>query len=200
MLKKLKDKGLVEFVYQINMIISTKVVSIVRILFLRLRNYNLEYSVILGKNVIIFQSVKNSISIGKNSFIGDGARLKAGFEGKILIGNNVYIHDYTFIFAHETLRIGDNTLISPNVFITDFNHKIPHEKYSHLLSDKKGYTSKPVTIGKNVWVGSHVVILPGVSVGDGAVVGAGSIVTKSVPPNSIVVGNPARVVKKITED
>ena len=56
---------------------------------------------------------------------------------------------------------------------------------------------KSVIIGKNVWIGTHAVILPGVTIGDRAVIGAGSIVTKDVPANSVAVGNPAKVIKNI---
>ncbi len=60
-----------------------------------------------------------------------------------------------------------------------------------------GYTSKPVKIGKYVWIGANVVILPGVEIGDNAVIGAGAIITKNIPANSVAVGNPAKVIKKI---
>ena len=58
----------------------------------------------------------------------------------------------------------------------------------------------PITIGNNVWLGAGVIVLSGVTIGDGAVVGAGSIVTKSIPANSLAVGNPARVIREIKND
>ena len=57
--------------------------------------------------------------------------------------------------------------------------------------------ARPVTIGHNVWIGGNVVILPGVTIGDGSVVGAGSIVTRDIPPHSLAVGNPCRVIRKL---
>lgn len=195
--EKIKESGLIEFIFLSLSLISHKISSIIRIFFLRRRLYKVEYSVLLGSNIVIFQSTKNSIEIGKDSFIGDGVRLKAGFNGKIKIGKKVYIHDYSFIFAHKKLTIGDFTLISPNVFITDFDHKLPYFKYKDLLGSKDGYVDKDVSIGKNVWVGTHVTILPGVNIGDGAVIGAGSVVTKNIPSNVIAAGVPAKVIKRI---
>lgn len=193
---KIKRSGFVEILWLFFLIFFLRFFSIIRIFFLKLRGYNVDYSVLLEKGVVLFQSNKNSVVIQRNSFIGSGVRIKAGFDGKIIIGKNVKIHDFSFIFSHYNLTIGDNTLISPQVFITDFNHRLPHSKYGHLLDSKNGYVGKTVTIGKNVWIGAHAVILPGVSIGDDAVIGAGSVVTKSVKNKEIVVGNPARVIKK----
>lgn len=195
-LVKTKKSGLIEFIYLSLTIFYNRIESIVKILILNLRSYKIDFSVLLGKHSYLFQSKKNSIKIGKNTRIGFGVRLEAGFDGRILIGNNVLIHDYSFIYAHGDLHIGDNTMISPNVFITDFNHKFPHDKYKHLLKSPKGYEFRKVTIGSSVWIGTHSIILPGINIGNNAVVGAGSVVTKSIPDNVVVIGNPARIVKK----
>ncbi|MEK7168855.1 MAG: acyltransferase [Patescibacteria group bacterium] len=195
-LRKIKRSGLIEFIYLSINTIYKRVESVIKILILNLRSYRVSYSVLLGKYSYFFQSTNNSIKIGKNSRIGFGVRLEAGFKGKILIGNDVLIHDYSFIYAHSNLYIGDNSMISPNVFITDFNHKFPHIKYKHLLKSPKGYDDRKVTIGSNVWIGANSIILPGVSIGNNAVVGAGSVVTKSIPENALAIGNPARIIKK----
>jgi acetyltransferase-like isoleucine patch superfamily enzyme len=195
-LQKINRSGIVETTWIIVMYLSFKTMSYIRTLILSLRGYSIANGVQIGKNVSIFQGKKSSIQISSGTFIGDGVRLKAGFDGSIHIANNVYIHDYSIIFAHCALYIGDNTLISPQVFITDFNHKKSALGKRELLTDSNGYTESPVTIGKNVWIGTHAVILPGVEIGDNAVVGAGSVVTKNVPANSIVAGNPAKIIKK----
>lgn len=196
-LNKIKNSGLIEFLYIAYSIFIRKLFSFIKIFFLRLRGYDIDYSVNLGRNVVFFQSVKNSIKIDKNSHIADGARLKAGFDGKIIIGKNVYIHDYSFIYAHDNLKIGDNTMISPNVFITDFDHKYPHSRFKNNLDSKNSYIDKETKIGSNVWIGANSIILKGVIVGDNSIIGAGSVVTKSIPRNSVAVGTPAKVVKKI---
>lgn len=193
---KIHNAGIVEFIYIFITIYFRNIESFLKIFFLNKRGYLIDRSVLVGKSSYFFQSSKNSIKIGKNSRIGFGVRLEAGFRGKILIGENVLIHDYSIIYAHNDLKIGDNSMISPNVFITDFDHKFPHYKYKHLLTSEKGYDDKQVSVGSNVWIGTHSVILPGVIIGDNVVIGAGSVVTKSILSGSIVVGNPAKILKK----
>ncbi|WP_017494976.1 DapH/DapD/GlmU-related protein [Flavobacterium sp. WG21] len=149
---------------------------------------------------------KSGIIGGKNLTTGINLRIdiinskeKKSF---LSIGNNVQINDYVHIGVSNGVTIGDNTLIASKVFISDHNHgnysgenqSSPYEKpISRILE------SKEVKIGKNVWIGEFVSILPGVTVGDGAIIGAMSVVTKDVPSNSIVVGSPAKVIKVYNE-
>jgi maltose O-acetyltransferase len=89
------------------------------------------------------------------------------------------------------IRIGDNCLIGPDVGIYSAGHRIqPEGRIADVYA-------QPVTIGNDVWIGGHSTILPGVTIGDGAVVAAGSVVTKDVPPRSLVAGNPAVFKKSI---
>ena len=92
------------------------------------------------------------------------------------------------------VRIGDNCLFAPNVSIYTAGHPL------HSAARNTAYEyGIDVTIGNNVWVGGNVVILPGVTIGDNAVIAAGSVVTKDVPAWTVAGGNPARVLRKITE-
>ena len=91
--------------------------------------------------------------------------------------------------------IGDDTMIGPNCTLATAIHPV-----SPRLRKYKIQRNKPIHIGRNVWLGGGAIILPGVTVGDNSIVGAGSVVTKDVEPNTIVVGNPARVLRKITAD
>lgn len=194
---KIKNDNIIDLFFLVSSLMLVRMVSILKILILRLRSYNISYSAIIERNVVFFQSTKSSITIKKNTKIRSGVRIKAGFKGKISIGKNVYIEDYSYISAHERITIGDETMIAANSYIVDFNHTIPlrnSKKYIHLA---KGYEARPVIIGKYVWIGANVVVLPGVTIGDNAVVGAGAVVTKSIPANTIAVGNPARVLRKI---
>lgn len=188
---------MVEFTYlAINMILQ-KIFSCIKIFFLRVRGYEIGYSSSLGSDINFFQSYKNSIQIGKKTQIGSGVRLKAGFNGKIIIGSNVLIDDYSFISAQEFIDIGDDTMIAAGAYIMDFNHKYPLSNYRSLAGEEQGYEKKAVSIGAGVWIAAHVIVLPGVKIGDGSVIGAGSVVTKDIPAFSIAVGNPAKVIKKI---
>lgn len=100
--------------------------------------------------------------------------------------------------ACHSVEIGDNCLFASNILVTDNSHGM----YSgNLVSspeeipDKRTIDIKGVKIGDNCWIGENVVILPGIILGNGCVVGAGTIVTKSFPDNSIIAGNPAKVIK-----
>ena len=130
----------------------------------------------------------------------DGAALDRGVvllvtsdEGRIEIGRRGYINRRTIIDANDLVSIGDETMIGPFCYITDHDHTVRTgtRPYDNPL------VSAPVRIGARCWIGAHVTILKGVSIGDGAVIGAGSVVTKSVPPGVIAVGNPARVLKPV---
>ncbi len=108
----------------------------------------------------------------------------------IKIGKNVFINACCRFQDQGGIEIGDGALIGHNTTIATLNHDFDPAKRQNL-------TPSSVKIGKNVWIGSDSTILPGVEIGDGAIIGAGSVVTKTVPANTISVGNPARVIKKI---
>jgi acetyltransferase-like isoleucine patch superfamily enzyme len=103
------------------------------------------------------------------------------------VGSQTYINRNTFIDASELVEIGAGCLIGPFCYLTDHDHD--------LQSNCGALISKATIIEKGCWLGAHVTVLKGVIVGTGSIVGAGSVVTKSVPPNSLAVGNPARVIR-----
>ena len=114
---------------------------------------------------------------------------------KVCIGENFRATRNVVIQCAGHMTFGKNVLVASNVFITDFNHGI--SELPNVAFFEQPLIVKDVHIGSNVWIGQNVVILPGVSIGDNCVIGAGAIVSKSIPKNSIAVGNPAKVVKKI---
>ena len=109
------------------------------------------------------------------------------------IGKNVFINSGCKFQDQGGIYIGDGALIGHNVVIATLNHDFAPEK-------RHGMYPKPVTVGKNVWIGSNSTICPGVTIGDNAVIGAGSVVTKDVPENMVAVGVPAKVIKSIFEE
>lgn len=155
-------------------------------------------------------NVENQLVLGDNSFISNGRttllRMDEGatlnvkgyfsafygcdiicFKDSTLnIGSGFFNSDVKIRCTKE-INIGENVFISHDVTIMDSD--------AHQIKNGNERT-KAVTIGDNVWIGSKALILKGVNIGSGAVVGAGSVVTKDVPANSVVAGNPARVIKE----
>ncbi|WP_419954213.1 maltose acetyltransferase domain-containing protein [Neobacillus niacini] len=129
-------------------------------------------------------------STGKNIYIEPTFRCDYGYN--IHVGENFYANfDCVFLDVCE-IRIGDNCFIAPGVHIYTATHPLdPNERISG-----KEY-GKPVTIGHNVWIGGRAVINPGVSIGNNVVIASGAVVTKDVPDNVVVGGNPAKIIKPI---
>ena len=101
------------------------------------------------------------------------------------------------------ITIGNNVLIAPNVQLYTATHPVSaSERFVEDWDENSGELffrtrALPITIGNDVWIGGGVIVLPGVTIGDNCVIGAGSVVTRSIPSNSLVVGNPCQVVKTI---
>ena len=175
----------------------------------------------MGENVKIGKGVKivnpEYISIGDNVSICDNATLIARGEKGITIHNNVRINDRVYLdtersdtgyivigessyigtgttlFGHVGLEIGDNVLMAQNITITP---------YSHLFSDPtkniitQGGLQRKITIGRDSYLGMGVIVMYSADIGEGSVIGSGTLVNKTIPPYSVAVGHPARVIKK----
>jgi len=111
---------------------------------------------------------------------------------------DVIIGDYTRVGLHNTIigpvTIGNHVNLAQGITVTALNHNFENPD-SRI--DEQGVSTKPVTIGNDIWIGANAVILPGVTVGDHSVVAAGAVVTKDVPPHSLVAGVPAKIIKQI---
>ena len=108
----------------------------------------------------------------------------------IKIGKKVFINSGCQFQDQGGITIGDNSLIGPKTVLATLNH-------GFLPQDRASLDPSPIVIGKGVWIGANVTILPGVTIGDNAIIGAGSVVTKDVPQNTIVAGVPAKKIKDI---
>lgn len=109
----------------------------------------------------------------------------------LILGDNVHILRGGYIDALGGITIGDNTHIAPEVLICSWNHNYQGES----LPYDKDEILKPVSIGRNVWIGMRVCIIPGITIGEGAVIGMGTTVTHDVPDLAIVGVAPMRVIK-----
>lgn len=170
-------------------------------MFFRHPIYNWYFNIKSKKNFFVrgrtnVKKIKK-IDLGKNVTLGYDARINffnPNDDERLIIGNNTYICNRVTFLVGGDISIGENTLIASDVCIVSENHSID-------LKDEKPYMfqkliCKPVNVGSNVWIGEKVMILPGVTIGDNCVIGAGSVVTKNIEKNCIVVGNPAKVIKK----
>ncbi|CAI1749400.1 Putative acetyltransferase SA2342 [Serratia marcescens] len=116
----------------------------------------------------------------------------------VRIGKNCFINVNAVFLDCNTITIGDNTLIGPNVQIYTPSHPLKAGKrFTGDPAFPFRTSAQPVSIGSNVWIGGNVVILPGVTIGDGTTIGAGSIVTGDIPANVLALGQPCRVIRTL---
>jgi acetyltransferase-like isoleucine patch superfamily enzyme len=113
-----------------------------------------------------------------------------GQSSRIELDDRVYIGPYSFIgTAGHRLRIGQDSMIGAHCYITTENHRTERKDLPYA---QQGYVGADVVIGKNVWLGCHVTVLPGVTIGDNAIIGAGAVVTKNIPAGETWGGVPAK--------
>ena len=178
-------------------------------LFMKLNKTKYGKKLLLKGMPFIFNKKGASIEIGdnvtiKSSFISNLVGLYSKtiivtrtHEAKIKIGNNVGISGAT-IYARKGISIGDNTLIGGNVKILD-NDFHPIEIEYRNANDVDKIKSKEIVIGKNCFIGVNSIILKGTVLGEGCIVGAGSVVSGQFKPNSVIVGNPGKVIKVVKQ-
>jgi maltose O-acetyltransferase len=132
-------------------------------------------------------------SVGEDVFIEPNFRCEVGRN--ITIGSHAYINFDCVMLDNAPITLGDYVWIAPMVGLFATNHALDFEERRNGACQ-----AKPIVIGNGVWLGGHVTVLGGVTIGDGAVIGAGAVVTHDIPANCIAVGNPARVLREITEE
>lgn len=149
-----------------------------------------------------------SIRVGDHSVIA-GELLTFHHGGQLDIGAWCYVGEGTRIWSAASIRIGDRVLISHNVNIFDsLTHPLPsRQRHIHFKTimtsghpDAIDLGERPVAVGDDAWIGAGANILRGVTIGEGAIVAAGAVVTRDVPPHSIVGGNPARLIRTLAAD
>jgi acetyltransferase-like isoleucine patch superfamily enzyme len=129
--------------------------------------------------------------------VDDGFRLIPPFYTAyglaIRVGQRVFINQNCTLYDFAEVSIGDDVMIGPNVSLLSAGHPVaPSQRRASLIG-------KPIVIGRNVWIAAGATIIGGVTVGDDSVVAAGSVVTRDVPPDTLVGGNPARIIRSIAD-
>jgi len=159
-------------------------------------------STIIG--VVSKRAPKSTIVIGNDCLI-EGSLVTETDNSKIIIGNNTFIGGGSLVDCIISISIEDDVLISHGCILADSdNHSTRYSTRKKDLADWKKGThdwstteSSPIKIDRGSWIGMKSIILKGVTIGEGAIVGAGSVVTKDVPPYTIVAGNPAKIIREI---
>lgn len=150
-----------------------------------------------GRHSKIYRSVRMDTPPYRKFSLGDYSVVESFSCINNAVGD-VVIGDHTRIGLHNTIigpvTIGSHVNLAQGITITALNHNF--EDKSQRIDDQ-GVSTSPVVIGDDIWIGANAVILPGVSIGHHSVVAAGAVVTKDVPPHSLVAGVPAKIIKKI---
>lgn len=135
------------------------------------------------------------ITLGENALLEPGVWLSAPAPGRIRIGSGTFLNLGVMVAAMDLVEIGDHCMLANGCFVTDSNHRFDDPD---MPVPWQGFTTRgPTRIGDNVWLGANVVVTSGVTIGERCVVGANSVVTADLPPFSVAVGAPARVVRTI---
>lgn len=163
----------------------------------RSKFYKFGKNTLLSKNCFI--TGKGKLFIGNNSSILSHAVIETcSQDSTIKIGDNVSLGEYCHITALSNISIGNGTLTGRFVLISDNSHGNTDGAENNIIPLHRTLTTKGgIIIGKNVWIGDKATILQNVNIGDGAIIAANAVVTKSVPPYSVVAGNPARIIKSM---
>jgi acetyltransferase-like isoleucine patch superfamily enzyme len=161
-------------------------------LFHRVRGVQLQKNVLIEKGVLLLRYPRK-IFLGEDVIVKRGSQIcPCCPEASISIGGRTTIGFYTLMYATSEIHIGADCMIAPFVYIVDSDHAI---KSGTSINRQKNICA-PISIGSDVWIGAHAVILKGVRIGDGAVIAAGSVVKIDVPANAIVGGVPAKIIGK----
>ena len=156
---------------------------------------------------VLTRVINNCLWLANNEYIkrkfmfcGKRTRIYGRFRvtgaRNIYIGHNVHINDNAFIRAEGGLHIDDNVHISRNLVLYTMNHNYQ----GSVLPYDESKILKPVRIKRNVWIGMNVVIIPGITIGEGAIIGMGTVVSRDVPPLSIIGSPPVRELKIRNEE
>ena len=150
-----------------------------------------------GKHAVIHRSVRMDTPPYRKFFLGDYSVVESFACINNAVGD-VVIGDHTRIGLHNTIigpvTIGNHVNLAQGITVTALNHNFSD---TEKRIDEQGVNTTPVVIGDDIWIGANAVILPGVTIGSHSVVAAGSVVTKDVPPHSLVAGVPAKIIRQI---
>lgn len=174
--------------------------------------YSKNKSLVVQKTSIVTGRLETRFSGGQinvgNDCLVEGNLVVQAPNGLIVLQDNVYIGGDTLLACASTITVENDVLISYQcLFMDSDNHSLSLRKRVRDLSEVRDncydwsqVESRPIRVCRGAWVGARCIVLKGVTIGTGSIVGAGSVVTRDVPPWSIVGGNPARLIRQLTAE
>ena len=150
-----------------------------------------------GRHAVIHRSARMDTPPYRKFSLGDYSVVESfscinNAVGDVIIGNHTRVGLHNTIIGPVT--IGDHVNLAQGITVTALNHNFAD---TDKRIDEQGVSTSPVVIGDDIWIGANAVVLPGVTIGHHSVVAAGAVVTKDVPPHSLVAGVPAKIIKQI---
>ena len=162
------------------------------------RYISLGDGVVIDDHCVLMARSEKGITLDEHATLKYGVYLDTeNAEGYITIGKRAYIGTGCCLHAHKGLEIGDESLLAQNITITPYSHKF-EDPLKTIIS--QGGFSRKVSIGRDCYLGMNVSVLWSADIGDGSVIGSGSVVVNPIPPYSIAVGVPAKVIRKRGKD
>lgn len=169
----------------VNNLISV-IYSLIRFSLMKLCNwsdFHVDWIERISPNVVVRIGRGGKLKLGKMVRIHSGSKVSVGKNGVCEIQDNVKVNYNCMIVCFDRITIGEGTEFGPSVYIYDHDHEFSRE----FGAAPDAFTTAPVAIGKNVWIGAGSIILKGTTIGDGSVIGAGSVIKGSIPAHSRVI-------------
>lgn len=154
-------------------------------------NVSIANGCIINNCKIYINGDRNNLVIDETARLLGGAVITLDGNGTLHIGKNAGIRKVSFLAKDASIEIGELCMFSSDIIVR--NHD--SHKVINLEDGKIGNHAQDIVLGRHVWIGQNVTILKGCNIGDDSILALGSVVTKSCPPNSIMAGNPAKIVK-----
>lgn len=189
----------IRFILQRRLYVPRYWPMVLRYVWLRIakRHIRTEGFVFIGKGVDLYaRRGHGRLTLGKWVFIGHGNAIRC-HEGNLRIGAKTVLGAVNTINCYLDIEIGESCILADWIYICDFDHRF--DDMTMPIKDQ-GIVKSPVRIGDNCWIGEKATVLRGVTVGEGSVVASHALVNRDVPPNSIVGGVPAKVLKTRGKD
>jgi acetyltransferase-like isoleucine patch superfamily enzyme len=155
------------------------------------RRWTTDGLLFLGRRLELQIARRGRVEFGRFVWIGDGTKIRC-HEGVVQIGAKTVMGQECTISAYQRVRIGEQCVIADRAMFIDFDHGVVEVERPIRV---QGIYKRDVEVGSNVWIGYGACVLRGVKVGDNAVIGTNSVVTRDVPPNAVVGGIPARILR-----